>query len=403
MTPSYPEDDGQAPPTASARHFAVEVAEETLRDLRKRLERTRWPDEVEGAGWDYGTNLAYLRELVAYWRDQFDWRAQERAINQLHHYIAALDGCDIHFIHERGKGPNPLPLLLTHGWPGSFYEMHKLIPMLADPARFGADPADAFDVVVPSIPGYGFSERPGRPGMARARIARMWDALMTQTLGYERFAAHGGDIGAGITTELGRSYPHDVIGIHLTAVADPYLGPGAPELSATERAYVALQERWEAEEGAYGHQQRTRPQTLAYGLNDSPVGLASWIVEKYRAWSDCGGDVERRFSKDELLTTITIYWATQTIGSSIRLYYESRRHPLPAFSAGERVTVPCGVALTTEAADHAPREWAERSYNVQRWTELERGGHFLALEEPELLAQELRAFFRPLRAAERER
>lgn len=397
-------DGVQAVPGVPVHPFTVEVAEEVLRDLWERLERTRWPDEVADAGWEYGTNLAYLRELVTYWRTQFDWRAQERMINQFTQYIATVDGCDIHFIHERGNGPRPLPLVLTHGWPGTFFEMYKLIPLLTDPARFGADAADAFDVIVPSLPGYGFSERPRHPRMAMARIAELWAALMTETLGYARFAAHGGDIGASITTELGRRYPDRVLGIHLTAVTEssgPYLGPGAPELSEAERAFVALQQRWEDEEGAYGHQQRTRPQTLAYGLNDSPAGLASWIVEKFRAWSDCGGDVERRFTKDELLTSIMIYWVTQTTSSSIRLYYESRHHPLPAFAAGERITVPCGVALTTDPVDRAPREWAERTYNVRRWTELSRGGHFLALEEPELLAEELRAFFRPLRATKR--
>jgi pimeloyl-ACP methyl ester carboxylesterase len=403
MLTEQPGDGVQTASGAVVRPFTVEVAEEALRDLRERLERTRWPDAVDDAGWDYGANLAYLRELVSYWRSQFDWRAQERILNQFTQYIATVDGFDIHFIHERAKGPRPLPLVLTHGWPGSFFEMHKLIPLLTDPARFGADPADAFDVIVPSLPGFGFSERPRYAGMARDRIVDLWAALMTETLGYARFAAHGGDIGASITTGLGRRYPDRVLGIHLTAVADPYLGRDAPELSAAEHAFVALQRRWEDDEGAYGHQQRTRPQTLAYGLNDSPAGLASWIVEKFRAWSDCDGDVERRFTKDELLTTIMIYWVTQTISSSIRLYYETRRHPQPPFSAGERITVPCGVALTTEAADRAPREWAERTYNVRRWTELSRGGHFLALEEPELLAEELRVFFRPQRAAEKAR
>jgi len=377
------------------RPFRVDVPEDVLRDLRDRLERTRWPDEVEGAGWDYGANLAYQRELTTYWRERFDWRAQERAINRFAQHYTEVDGIGIHFIHERGKGPDPLPIVLSHGWPGSFFEMHKLIPLLADPAAHGADPADAFDVIVPSLPGFGFSERPRRRGMTSARVVELWARLMTEGLGYQRFAAHGGDIGASITTGLGRRYPDHVLGIHLTAVADPYLGPDAAELSPAERAFAALRERWEEDEGGYSHIQGTRPQTPAYGLNDSPVGLAGWIVEKFRAWSDCDGDVERRFTKDELLTNVTIYWATQTINSSIRMYYEYRHSARPQERG--RVAAPCGIALTTEAVDRAPREWAERTYDVRRWTELPRGGHFLALEEPELLADELRAFFRDLR------
>ena len=396
---SRPEQTSQAhAPTGvtTIRPFEIAIAEEALADLHMRLERTRWPDEVDGAGWEYGTNLAYLRELVGYWRTSFDWRAQERALNHFAHYVASIDGLDVHFIHERGQGPRPLPLVLTHGWPGTFFEMRKLIPLLTNPARFGADPLDAFDVVVPSLPGYGFSERPRQRDFARSWIINRWAALMTDALGYARFGAHGGDFGSGVTTGLGLRYPERLVGIHLTALADPYLGPGAPELSPAESAYLRLRERWRDEEGGYQHQQGTRPQTLGYGLNDSPAGLAAWIVEKYRAWSGCNGDVERSFTKDELLTTITIYWLTQTINSSIRMYYAARHYPQPA-TAEDRVTVPTGVALTTEAVDHAPREWAERLYHLQRWTELPRGGHFLALEEPELLAEELRAFFRPLR------
>ncbi len=373
--------------------FEAHVPDSVLDDLRERLDRVRWPDELDGAGWTYGSSLAYMRELVAYWRDEFDWRAQERAINRFAHFRASIDGLGIHFIHERGKGPNPLPLILTHGWPGSFFEMYKLIPLLADPASHGGDPRDAFDVVVPSLPGYGFSDRPSRPGMTNSATADLWARLMTEGLGYARFAAHGGDIGSGVTARLGLRHPSSLLGIHVTAVSTPYLGPGAPALSEAERAYVALQERWEQEEGAYSHQQHTRPQTLAYGLNDSPVGLAGWIVEKFRAWSDCGGEIERRFSKDELLTNIMVYWATETINSSIRRYAEPREPIQP----GQRITVPCAVALTREEVERAPREWAERTYNVQRWTDLPSGGHFLALEEPELLAEDLRAFFRQFR------
>ena len=377
------------------RPFAVDVPQAVLHDLRARLERTRWPDEVAGAGWDYGSNLSYMEELVGYWRTGFDWRGQEKAINAFSHFRATVNGIGIHFVHERGKGPDPLPLVITHGWPGSFVEMLKIVPLLADPARHGGDAADAFDVVVPSLPGYGFSDRPAERGV-RASFAGLWDRLMTDGLAYRRFGAHGGDIGAGVTTRLGLHCPDHLVGIHITAVAEPYLGPEVPELSEAERAYRVKVQRWEQEEGGYSHIQGTRPQTLAYGLNDSPAGLAAWIVEKFRSWSDCAGDVERRFTKDELLTNVTLYWVTQTINSSIRLYYESRHNPAP-LALGQRVTVPTAVALTTEEVDHAPREWAERTYDVQRWTELPRGGHFAALEEPELLVQDIRAFFRPLR------
>ncbi|HYY56996.1 MAG TPA: epoxide hydrolase [Pyrinomonadaceae bacterium] len=375
--------------------FRIEVSPATLADLRERLARTRWPDEIEDSGWDYGANLAYLKELLEYWRMGFDWRAQETALNAFAHFRARVDDFGIHFVHERGNGHAPLPLIITHGWPSTFYQMHKLVPLLADPARYGADPMDAFDVVVPSVPGYGFSDRPRERGMTKARIARIWSSLM-EGLGYARFGAQAGDVGTGITTRLGLLFPERIIGIHLTDPAWPYLGAGARELSAAERAYVEEEARWQRDEGAYGDLQATKPQTLSYGLNDSPAGLAAWIVEKFRAWSDCDGDIERRFTKDELLTNLTIYWATETINSSVRLYYESRRNPTP-FKQGERVEVPTALAIFPKDIDQPPREWAERSYNVKRWTRMPRGGHFAALEEPELLAEDIRAFFRPLR------
>ncbi|HEV2913909.1 MAG TPA: epoxide hydrolase [Pyrinomonadaceae bacterium] len=376
--------------------YRIEVSSATLADLRERLARTRWPDEIMDSGWDYGTNPSYLKELVEYWRTGFDWRAQEKALNLFTHFRAEIDDYGIHFMHERGRGPAPLPLIITHGWPSTFYQMHKLTRLLADPGSYGADPIDAFDVVVPSLPGYGFSDRPRERGMTKRRIAGIWSRLMTEGLGYSRYGAQAGDVGTGVTTQLGLLFPEQLIGIHLTDPAWPYLGAGARELSEAERAYVAEEARWQRDEGAYDDLQATRPQTLAYGLNDSPAGLAAWIVEKFRAWSDCDGDIERRFTKDELLTNLTIYWATETINSSIRLYYESRHNPTP-FAEGERVTVPTALAIFPKDIDRPPREWAERSYNVERWTMMPRGGHFAAMEEPELLAQDIRAFFRPLR------
>ena len=371
-----------------------------MKTCGERLARTRWPDEITDSGWDYGSNMAYIKELVEYWRTQFDWRAQERVINTYKHFRTTVDGLGIHFIHERGKGPNPLPLVISHGWPSTFFEILKVIPLLTDPASHGGDPADSFDVVVPSLPGYGFSDLTTQRGMDFRRIADLWVELM-DGLGYGRFVAHGSDWGVLITSWLGYTYhPDHVIGIHGTGAggARPYLGPGSRELSEREKVYLEQQEKWRQDEQGYFHIQQTRPQTLCYGLNDSPAGLAAWIVEKFRTWSDCDGDVERRFTKDELLTNLTIYWATQTINSSTRLYYESRN----SFSSwslaqGERVQAPSAVARFPKDQVQVPREWSERSHNIQRWTEMPRGGHFPAMEEPELLVEDMRAFFRDLR------
>ena len=378
--------------------FKVEVSDETLADLRDRLAHTRWSDEIPGSGWDYGTNLAYIKELVDYWQNGFDWRAQEKLINTFAHFRAEVDGLGIHFIQERGKGPSPMPLVITHGWPGSFFEMYKIIPILTDPGSHGGDPADAFDVVAPSMPGYGFSDHPSQRGMHVLRISDLWAKLMTEGLGYVRFGAQGGDWGATVTAYLGLAYPEHLIGIHVTSVVrpTPYLGPGARELTEAEKGHIQQREDWMAAEGGYSHIQGTKPQTLAYGLNDSPAGLAAWIVEKYRTWSDCDGDVEKKFTKDELLTTATIYWVTETINSSTRLYYETQNHPWE-MKQGEGIQVPSAMAVFPKELSHPPREWGERSFNVQRWTEMPRGGHFGALEEPELLAEDIREFFRPLR------
>ncbi len=378
--------------------FKIQVPDETLTDLQERLAQTRWPDEIPGSDWDYGTNLAYLKELVDYWRTSFNWRAQEEAINRFSHFMTDVDGFGIHFIHERGKGPNPMPLVLTHGWPGSFFEMSKITPLLADPASHGGDAADAFHVVTPSMPGYGFSDHPTKPGMHVLRVSDLWVKLMTEGLGYNRFGAQGGDWGASVTAYLGFAYPENLIGIHLTSMVrpTPYMGPGSTPLSEAEQALMKQREEWLQAEGGYSHIQGTKPQTLSYGLNDSPVGLAAWLVEKYRSWSDCGGDVEKRFTKDELLTTITIYWVTQIINSSTRLYYETARHPWD-MKQGERISVPAAMAVFPGEISLPPREWGERSYNVHRWTEMPSGGHFAALEEPERLAEDIRAFFRPLR------
>ena len=378
--------------------FKVDVPDSVLQDLHERLNRTRWPDEIPGSGWDYGSNLDYVKELVNYWRTKFDWRAQEKLINSFAHFKTNVDGLGIHFIHEKGKGPNPMPLIITHGWPGTFFEMYKIIPMLSDPARYGGDPSDAFDVVAPSMPGYGFSDASIHRGLDIFAIGDMWSTLMSKNLGYQRFAAQGGDWGARVTAKLGLSHSDKVIGIHTTSTTSPtpYLGPGSPILTDAEKRMLQQREQWLAEEGGYSHIQSTKPQTLSYGLNDSPAGLAAWIVEKYRRWSDCGGDVETRFTKDELLTTVTIYWVTESINSSTRLYYEAFSKP---WNLGkyEKIQVPVGIAAFPSENTVPSREWSERSYNVQHWTDMPAGGHFAALEEPINLAKDIRDFFRGLR------
>ena len=375
--------------------FTVHVPDEVLDDLRSRLAHTRWPEPLPYPGWISGADLNYLRDLVGYWATSFDWRAQERRLNSFPQFTADVDGLTVHFVHQRGRGPRPFPLVLTHGWPSSFVELLKLVPLLTDPAAHAGDESDSFDVVVPSLPGYAFSGRPERPGVCTARnIANLWARLMTDCLGYTRFGAQGQDIGAAVTIRLGADHADVVAGIHLPGVlAFP---PKDRPLSEEGQAFLARQERWRSVEGGYSHQQATYPQTLACGLTDSPIGLAAWIVDKFRAWSDCDGDLERRFTKDEVLTNLTIYWATGCINSSFLFYYDSQhdQEPQPAI----RVDVPVGVALfPRENPVTGPREWAESMYKIVRWTQMPRGGHFPAAEEPELLAAELREFFRPLR------
>jgi pimeloyl-ACP methyl ester carboxylesterase len=383
----------------SVNPFTVHIPANVLDDLRDRLARTRWADASAGSGWDAGTNLVYLQELTSYWQSEFDWRAQERSLNSFKQFRADISGTGIHFIHEHGKGPQPLPLILTHGWPDTFYRFYKLIPMLTDPEHHGGDPADSFDVVVPSLPGHGFSDRLAKPGFT-AQTAGLWARLMTETLGYPRFAAHGGDVGSSVTEQLAHTHADALIGMHLTDVPYWHLFAMQPqELSEEEQHYLEAGQQWSKTEGAYAMIQSTKPQTLAYGLNDSPAGLAAWIVEKFRSWSDCDGNVESRFTKDELLTNLTIYWATQTIGSSFRFYYDAQHMP-PSPELSRHVDLPTGVAIFPKDLA-APRAFAERLFNVQHWTQMPRGGHFAALEEPTLLAEDLRAFFRPLRRSSR--
>ena len=376
--------------------FQIHVSGDVLADLRERLTRVRWPDQVPDGGWRYGTDLAYMKQLVEYWRDRYDWRIHESRLNAMPQFTVPIGDVGVHFIRVEGVGPKPLPLLLSHGWPGSIWEFHRLIPLLTDPGAHGADPADAFTVVAPSLPGYTFSFRPDQPRLGIVEIADVFARLMTDILGYERFGAQGGDWGAFITARLGLSYPDRLAGIHVTllGVRRDLAAPTDP--TDEEKAYLEELRHWEREETGYQWIQGTKPQTLAYGLTDSPVGLAAWIVEKFRTWSDSGGDVERRFSKDVLLTNIMLYWITGAINSSFWPYFARRHSPWP-LPDNQRIEVPTAYAAFPREILHPPRAWAERAYNIRRWTPMPAGGHFAALEEPAALAADIRAFFRDLR------
>jgi pimeloyl-ACP methyl ester carboxylesterase len=380
--------------------YKIEIANPILDDLRERLTRTRLP-ETDERGWRDGTDLTYLQELVTYWREQFDWRAQERKLNRFNQLRGNIEGTTVHLIHERGTGPAPLPIVLAHGWPDSPFRFTKLIPLLTDPGAHGGDPADAFHVVAPSVPGYGFSLRNGTYGSGHG-FGGLFHAVMRE-LGYEHYGAHGGDLGGYVCEQLATNHHMAVIGIHLTDVLSIHAIMPPSDLSSEEVAYVQKIGRFQQAEGAYMHIQGTKPWTPAAALTDSPAGLAAWIVEKFHAWSDCGDDIESRFSKDELLTNIMLYWTTGTIGSSFLAYRDRMKGgptpdvkgvPPPTIGADR---VPTGFAIFAKDIATPPRSWAERFYDVQRWTEVPAGGHFAALEEPERLAEEIRAFFRPLR------
>ena len=375
--------------------FRVHVEEAVLEDLRGRLEGTRLPDQIPGSGWRYGTDVAYMRELVRYWRTAYDWRAHEAQLNALPHFKAEVDGIDLHYVHVRSKEPGALPLVMTHGWPGSVYEFMDVIGPLTDPAAHGGDAADAFHLVLPSMPGYAFSSAPRSPGMGVDSVAGVVAKLMDR-LGYERYGAQGGDWGSAVAAWLARDHPDRVVGIHLNMVGGgPPQGLDDPEAGIPDwelRRHTERSEWWRGE-NAYGNIQGTKPLTLAYALNDSPAGLAAWIVEKFRAWSDCGGDVERSFTKDQLLTNIMLYWVTGSMPSAVRLYYESRR----SGRRPDRVEVPTAVAVFPGEIFFSPRKWVETRYNVAQWTEMPRGGHFAAMEEPELFVEDVAKFFRGLR------
>jgi pimeloyl-ACP methyl ester carboxylesterase len=372
--------------------FTISVPDDAIDDLHRRLRLTRWPDTVTDSGWTYGLDLNWMKSIVDYWLNQYDWRAQQRTLNEYPHYIAVIDGFQLHYLHFRSTHPNAVPLVITHGWPGSFLELLKVAPMLADSA------SDPFHVIVPSLPGYGFSERPSSPGMNTFRTAELWVKLMWE-LGYRRFVAQGGDIGANVSSVLAWKHPESVLALHLNYIPGsyrPWVDEATQPLRPEEIAFKHKAQNWYDEKGGYWHVQATQPQTLGFALNDSPAGLAAWLIDKYRDWADCDGVVEKRFSRDELLTHVSLYWFTETIASSCRMYLENWKAPL-AFPRGERIAVPCGVLRLAKEEPMPPRAWVERAYNVVRWTEKSKGGHFAAWEEPEVFATDVREFVAPFR------
>jgi pimeloyl-ACP methyl ester carboxylesterase len=383
--------------------YKINIDQSILDDLKARIANARWPDEIDNEKWETGTNETYLRELCSYWQNNFNWEANEAWLNSFPHFKSTIDDFQLHFIYQKGQGSSSVPLLLTHGYPDSFIRFLKLVPLLTA----ADDDGFSFDVVIPSIPGYGFSEIPANKGMNPKKIARLFAGLMEKELGYSKFLAHGGDWGTSITEQLALYHPDLLLGIHLTDV--PF-GHGMMPLDNPSKAEEKFQQKtqmWVQTQGAYASIQSTKPQSLAYGLNDSPVGLAAWIIEKFYDWSDNGGSLDNAFTKDELLTNLTIYWATQTINSSFRLYYEAiqaimqaRYNPLvrlnPFDHTGEKTEVPTAFALFPKDISQPPRQYAERFFNVERWTEMDAGGHFAAMEQPEALAEDIREFAKNL-------
>ena len=382
---------------AQPQPFTLRVPDAAIADLRERLARTRFPDQAPGEPWAYGTDVGYLRQLVEYWRTTFDWRAEEARLNAFPQCKVPQSGIDLHFLQVPGKGPAPCPLLLLHGWPGSVFEFLELIPRLTDPARFGGDPADAFTVVAPSLPGYGLSFKPGQPRFGIEEIADCVAELMHDTLGYTRFAVQGGDWGAITASRLGCVHPEKLRGIHVNLLAIRRDQSDVANPTAEEQVYLDERAIWLRDETGYQWIQGTKPQTLAFALSDSPAGLAAWIIEKFRTWSDCGGNVESAITRDRLLGNISFYWFTGAIGSSFWPYYGVRHRPWP-IPDGRTIDVPTGYAQFPAEILQPPRSLAERTYtDIRRWSVMPRGGHFAALEQPEALANEVREFFRPLR------
>ncbi len=399
-------DEKPATPNSDAeriRPFKIAVDDAVLRDLKDRLARTRWPDQIDDTAWEYGVPVAYMKELAEYCQTKYDWREQEKKLNQLDQFVTTIDGLDIHFVHVRSKEKNALPLVIVHGWPGSFVEFQKIIGPLTDPVAHGGKAEDAFHVVCPSLPGFGFSSKPKERGWSSQRMAEVIAKLMAR-LGYERYGAQGGDWGSGVARWLASADGKHCIGGHSNFPSgsqptdDPMRGVTAKELERSQQRRKELNDHY-----AYAAIQSTRPLTLGYGLNDSPAGLAAWIIDKFWAWSDHGGNLEKSFTKDELLTNVMVYWVTESMPSSTRIYYESSHNlPRPKSMTPFQSTgkpAPVGFALFPKEINVPPRAWVERNMGgtLTHWTEMPRGGHFAALEQPQLLVDDVRTFFRKVR------
>jgi pimeloyl-ACP methyl ester carboxylesterase len=370
--------------------FKSQIAQPAIDDLKFRISQTRWTDEIKDSGWLYGASLSYLKELADYWLNHFDWRKTEDKINQYPNYIAEIDGIRIHFLHIKGGGKTSVPLIITHGWPGSFLEMTKLIAPLT------TNPEFPFDLIIPSIPGFGFSQKINTPGCNLWFISDLWSKLIKE-LGYKKVLAQGGDFGAGISTALALKHPEMMLGLHLNYIPGSYFPFLSADEKLTEEEMKSQKhtEEWYNAEGAYSHQHRTKPLTLGYGLNDSPVGLLAWIVEKFYGWSDCNGNIETVFTKDELLGNVSLYWFTETIHSSIRLYNENSKAPLH-FSKNDFIHTPVAIARFHKEDPFPARKFIERGYNIQHWTNMPVGGHFAAMEQPALLANDIIQFAKKL-------
>jgi pimeloyl-ACP methyl ester carboxylesterase len=381
---------GQNTISPDVKSFTINIKPEAIHGLKARLAATQWPDEVSGAAWEYGTNLSYMKELAQYWQNQFDWKAQESKLNRFKQFSVTINGYTIHFLYEKGKGSTSTPLILLHGWPSSFIQMVKIIPMLTAADTEG----HSFDVIVPSLIGYGFSGRATEKGMTVYQMAGLFNTLMTEKLGYEKFMLRGSDIGAGIAKEWAISHPSRVMGLHLSG-SNPYVYQIPQDLSEAEKKHIEKSQQFMMAEGAYAMLQSTKPQTLAFALNDSPVGLAAWIAEKYNTWSDNSGKLETIFPKDDLLTIISLYWFTQTIGSSMRLYYESAHAWSP--NANKKVQIPTAFLMLRQDIAVAPQEWENRTYHIVRWHTHPRGGHFGEWEEPAAIAEDIKAFRKELK------
>jgi len=365
----------------------IEIDQPFLDDLKAKLKLTRWPDEIENSGWTYGASLSYMKELTDYWVNYFDWRKTESEINKYGNFIAQIDGYNIHFLHIKGKGEKSVPIILTHGWPSSFLEMLKIIPLLTENEN------TSFDLVIPSMMGYGFSQKITQPGCNVTFMAELWHKLMTE-LGYEKYGVHGGDFGAGVSTALAMKYPENVTGLHINYIPGNYVPvlEENEEFTKEENDYLDAEEEWYSREGGYSLEQNTKPLTLAYSLNDSPVGLCAWIVEKMYGWAECNGYIGSVFSKDELLSNVSLYWITETIHSSVRLYNENSKNPL-IIGKESYIKIPVGIAHFRHESPFPPRKFIERGFNIQHWSDFPSGGHFPAIEKPELLAEDIRTFF----------